>query len=204
LDLEAAPRKPNLAPAFVVALAARLKLDFVGDGAGDLKRTFGPEDALRYAYAILHAPGYRSRYAEFLQTDFPRLPLTGKLALFRKLAGVGERLIALHLMESPDLDRRLTRYPTPGDNVVDRVAYRDGAVFINATQSFQAVPPAAWAFRVGGYAVCEKWLKDRKGRALGHDDLRHYQRLVVAVDDTLRLMAEADRAIAAHGGWPLE
>lgn len=204
LDLEAAPRKPNLAPAFVAALAARLKLDFVRDGAGDLKRTFGPEDVLRYFYAVLHSPGYRSRYAEFLKTDFPRLPLTGKPALFGKLVDIGARLVSLHTMESPDLDRRLVSYPTPGDNVVERIAYRDDSVLINAAQSFRGVPAAAWAFRVGGYAVCEKWLKDRKGRALTHDDLRHYQRLVVAADDTARLMTEADRAIAAHGGWPLE
>jgi hypothetical protein len=60
-----------------------------------------------------------------------------------------------------------------------------------------------WNFHVGGYQVCQKWLKDRKGRALSYDDLTHYRRVVGALGETIRLMARVDETINAHGGWPL-
>ena len=56
---------------------------------------------------------------------------------------------------------------------------------------------------MGGYHVCAKWLKDRKGRQLTYDDLTHYQYVVAALAETIALMREIDEVIAAHGGWPL-
>ena len=158
-----------------------------------------------YAYAIFHSPSYRSRYAAFLKTDFPRLPLTTDLALFRKLCGLGEALVGLHLMERDGT--ALARFPVKGSNEVEKVRYEPeaegGRVWINATQYFAEVPEDVWAFHVGGYQVCEKWLKDRKGRVLDHGDLKHYCRVVAALGDTIRLMAEVDEVIDASGGWPL-
>jgi len=52
--------------------------------------------------------------------------------------------------------------------------------------------------------VCEKWLKDRRGRVLGHDELEHYQKVVVALGETGRLMGEVEAVIVGHGGWRLE
>jgi hypothetical protein len=42
------------------------------------------------------------------------------------------------------------------------------------------VPKVVWEFHVGGYQVCEKWLKDRKGRAPTCEEIQHYQKPVVA------------------------
>lgn len=196
-------RRPNLLPEFVRDVSERLGLEFVADGRGDLARTFGPEDVFHYAYAVFHAPSYRERYAEFLKRDFPRLPLTSDRDLFAALAGRGEELVGLHLMRSPALDGFITRFPEPGDNVVEQVRYEaaEKRVRINADQSFEGVPEEAWEFRVGGYQVLDKWLKDRKGRALTSADIRHYQRIVVALTETQRIMAEIDETIP---GWPLE
>jgi hypothetical protein len=80
------------------------------------------------------------------------------------------------------------------------VRYAKKQAWINDAQYFGGVPEAVWEFRVGGYQVCDKWLKDRKGRALGHEELAHYQRLVVALKETMRVMAEIDKAIPS---WPL-
>jgi predicted helicase len=74
-------------------------------------------------------------------------------------------------------------------------------VYINSAQYFEGVPADVWAFHIGGYQVCEKWLKDRRGRTLSYDDLTHYQKVVVALAETLRLMAEIDRAIPS---WPIQ
>ncbi|MCI0553674.1 MAG: N-6 DNA methylase, partial [Anaerolineae bacterium] len=78
-------RTPNLAPAFLSAFSEKLGLQFILDGSGDLKKTFGPEDVFYYAYAVFHSPTYRTRYAEFLKIDFPRLPLTSNRELFAQL-----------------------------------------------------------------------------------------------------------------------
>ncbi|MDD5723119.1 MAG: hypothetical protein PHY29_05185 [Syntrophales bacterium] len=200
-------RKPNLSPKFIDDLAARLKMKFIPDGKGDRKKTFGPEDIFSYMYAILHLPTYRSRYAEFLKMDFPRLPLTSNPELFRNLCTLGDELVSLHLMEKQG--KKITGYPVAGGSSVETVRYTEpqadikGRVWINTTQYFEGVPKEVWEFHVGGYQVCNKWLKDRKGRKLTYDDLTHYQQIVSALSETIKLMDSIDAKINASGGWPI-
>jgi predicted helicase len=196
-------RTSNLSPHFTKTFSYKLKLQFIEDGNGDLANTFGPEDIFNYAYAVFHSPTYRSRYAEFLKIDFPRLPLTSDKSLFKALVGKGAELVALHLMESPELNNPITNYPVSGSNMVEKVSY-DGnnkRVYINKLQYFEGLPSEVWNFHIGGYQVCEKWLKDRKGRTLTYDDLTHYQTIVVALKETIRLMSEIDALIPS---WPME
>jgi hypothetical protein len=209
-------RRPNLNPEFIADLEKRLGLSFASDGKGDLKVAFGPEDVFDYIYAIFHSPTYRSRYAEFLKSDFPRVPLTSDVKLFRALCAKGAELVALHLLESPTLEKPIARYPVKGSNLVDKgfpkyVApgepepgtgnpLKVGRVYINKEQHFEGVPPEVWNFHIGGYQVCEKWLKDRRGRTLTYDDQTHYCKVVTALSETIRLMAEIDKVIP---GWPL-
>jgi len=201
-------RRPNLSAEFVAEVARKLAMTFVPDGRGNRKKTFGPEDIFHYAYAIFHAPSYRQRYAEFLKLDFPRLPLTADATLFRKLCQRGERLVALHtLREIADAG---VAFDVRGDNCVEQAIFvpppnkrAAGRVYINAQQYFDGVLPAVWQFRIGGYQICERWLKDRQGRALTHDDIEHYQRIVVALAETRTHMAAIDALLADHGGWPL-
>jgi predicted helicase len=156
---------------------------------------------------MLHSPTYRSRYAEFLKMDFPRLPLTSNTELFRMLCALGDDLIALHLMENHG--PKMTSYPIPGDSTVENVRYEvpqsemKGRVWINATQYFEGIPPTVWEFHVGGYQVCHKWLKDRKGRKLTYDDLTHYQYIVAALAETIKIMQNIDEVINNSGGWPI-
>jgi predicted helicase len=204
-------RIPNLDHRFVADMEERLDLEFVTDGTGDLQSTFGPEDVFHYIYAILHSPTYRTRYAEFLKGDFPRIPLTSDVALFRALCGLGRELVAWHLMEkkTPE-DKLMTRYPVPGDNEVEKghPRYDESTqrVYINKDkpgkrgQYFEGVPKEVWQFHVGGYQVLDKWLKDRRGRHLSFEDLSHYQQIVEALSATIHLMAQIDEAIPA---WPI-
>jgi hypothetical protein len=126
-------------------------------------------------------------------------------ALFRELCELGDGLVALHLLESPRVGRFITKWRggTPSGEV-EKVSYADGTVWIDKAgrEGFRGVPEAVWNFYVGGYQVCEKWLKDRKGRQLSEEDIAHYQKVVVALAKTIRLMAEIDKVITAHGGWP--
>ena len=196
-------RQPNLAPAFIDDVSGRVKLTFVADGTGDLKKTFGPEDVFHYIYAVFHSPMYRERYAAFLKTDFPRVPVTSKRPLFRKLCELGARLVGLHLLE--DEPEGPVTFPEANDNTVDKPRHVEAKqrVYINEAQYFADVPGEVWEFHVGGYQVCRKWLKDRKGRLLGYDDVRHYMKMVSAIGETIRVMNRIDEIIGRHGGWPL-
>ncbi|MDX8401261.1 MAG: type ISP restriction/modification enzyme [Mariprofundaceae bacterium] len=207
--LAAREKQPNLAPAFIEAVCDKLGLPFDAAGhrgihlacaAQRKDGTWNPEDLFCYAYAVFHSPNYRRRYAEYLKIDFPRLPLTSDAALFFRLADLGEALVRLHLMRSEVLDDFITRFPHSGGNAVEKVQYRDGAVWINKDQCFAGVDEADWAFRIGGYQPLQKWLKDRKGRTLSFEDIEHWQRIVVAIHETRRLMAEIDAVVPA---WPL-
>lgn len=104
-----------------------------------------------------------------------------------------------------------TNYPEDGNNIVEKAEYtqptdksESGRVWINKTQYFKNVPPEVWEFHVGGYQVCQKWLKDRKSRTLSFDDIRHYQKIVAALAETISLMDKIDEGIDEHGGWPIE
>jgi predicted helicase len=191
-------RIPNLSPEFITDLSAKLKLKFQPDGGGDLKKTFGPEDIFHYTYAVLYAPSYRTRYAEFLKRDFPRLPLTSDAKLFAKLCALGQELVALHLMTTHAA--AICTYPIAGSNRVDKVSFDAGRISINTEQYFDGVPTEVWNYHIGGYQVAHKWLKDRKGRLLSFADLQHYQHVIGALAQTIRLQAEINTTIPA---WPL-
>ncbi|MCE2489258.1 MAG: hypothetical protein J4G17_04695 [Anaerolineae bacterium] len=209
-SLQPPTRTPNLAPEFVRDCEAKLGLRFVPEataGPGEGADTFSPEDVFHYIYAIFHSPKYRERYAEFLRIDFPRVPLTTSVPLFRQLGALGGELIAWHLLQHPELEGVSgldTKFPESGDNVVARghPKYDEAKerVYINKGQYFEGVQPELWQHMVGGYQVLDKWLKDRKGRALTNDDVTHYQRVVRSLGETQRLMREIDEAI---GDFPL-
>jgi predicted helicase len=162
------------------------------------------EDIFYYAYSVFSSPSYRSRYAEFLKIDFPRLPLTGKIDLFRALAKLGSELAAFHLLESPKFSHPITEYIGGRHSEVEKISWSENTVWIDnaKTTGFNGVPEDVWNFHIGGYQVCEKWLKARKGRVLAEDDIKHYQKIIVALSETIRLMAEIDAVIEEHGGWP--
>jgi len=201
----------------------------LAEGSGDFVSSFGPEDVLHYIYAILHSPSYRTRYLGLLKRDFPRLPLTSDRALFAALAHLGADLVALHLLEDeyPAASSNRNGEDSPLQHPITafvegvngttmgafskRTCYEDGKVYLDTSQRsrrsyFDGVPEDVWNFHIGGYQVCHKWLYDRRGkrggpgRTLAADDIAHYQRIVVAIKETIRLMEEIDRVIPS---WPL-
>jgi len=150
------------------------------------------ENILDYIYSIMYSRSYRSKYKEFLKIDFPRIPYPKNKKTFWKLVEKGKELRLLHLMESPKLQNFITTYPESGSNVVEKVIYENGNVYINETQYFGNVPEIAWNFYIGGYQPAQKWLKDRKSRNLSNEDLGHYQKIIVALIETDKIMREID------------
>jgi len=186
---------------------SNLSQKFLDTISGELGYNPSPENIFYYIYAVLYSPAFRSRYANFLKLDFPRVPLTSNNKLFLQLSVYGEELVALHLMRSHKLNTFLTqfseaegdRHVDPGHPKYDEIS---SSVLINKKgDKFTRVPKAVWEFHIGGYQVCHKWLKDRKGRTLTPEDITHYQRIVVALQETIHLMQQIDEAIP---GFPIE
>lgn len=149
-----------------------------------------PEELLAYIYAILHSPSYRERYKEFLKVDFPRIPLPQSVEEFERFANIGQQLMELHLLKNASAWKTATQFPEAGSMQVDKPVYKDGNVWINDTQYFGNVPDIAWNAYIGGYQPAQKWLKDRKGRTLTFDDVKHYFHIIHALTETVRLMNE--------------
>ena len=180
-------RIENIAPAFRAELARRY---------GEPK--FTPEKVFGYVYAVLHAPAYRARYAEFLRIDFPRIPLVESRKNFETLADLGWSLAQIHLMKI--LPRsKLGKYQGNGDNGVEKPRYAEAeqALYINAGQKFAPIPPEVWNFQIGGYQVLEKYLKSRKGRTLSLDEVSQIERITAALEATIACMAKIDTAYRA-------
>jgi very-short-patch-repair endonuclease len=165
---------------------------------------FAPIDILDYIYAVLHSPTYREKYKEFLKIDFPRVPYPKDKETFWQLVKLGGEIRQIHLLESPKVEQYITEYPEDGDNIVTKPHYfpipqnektgdLQGNVYINETQYFANVPLKAWKFFIGGYQPAQKWLKDRKDRKLEFDDILNYQKIIVALSETARLMKEIDK-----------
>lgn len=200
-------RTPNLNPEIVKQIAEGLGLTFTNEKETEgevcfansnevrpeFKPSFAPIDLLDYIYAVLHSPTYREKYKEFLKIDFPRVPYPNNAVTFWKLVALGGELRQIHLLESPIVEKYITEYPEDGDNVVGKPAYKNGNVYINEKQYFANVPETAWNFYIGGYQPAQKWLKDRKDRELNLEDIWHYQKIIVALSETSRIMEEIDR-----------
>ena len=182
-------RSINFRPVFLTALSEAV--GFPQIAPFNLPEGVSPEEILAYIYAVLYSPTYRERYYEFLKYDFPRIPLPHDLDQFRTLAALGQQLMDWHLLKDVQIPS-MHRFEGEGDGVVSQVRYLNGQVWINPTQYFTDVPMEVWEYEVGAYQVCEKWLKDRLGEALRYEDVRQYRAILVAVAETLRVMAEID------------
>ncbi|QIY82212.1 N-6 DNA methylase [Chryseobacterium sp. NEB161] len=213
-------RVPNLNMEMVEKIAKDLGLYFSPERPDYSHQTeetnqFYPEDILDYIYAVLHSPSYREKYKEFLKIDFPRVPFPTHPKTFWKLVELGRQIREIHLLESPVVEHYITQYPISGNNEVTKPYFEEnyeivdgdttinldpvypmGRVYINETQYFQQVPKTAWEFYIGGYQPAQKWLKDRKGRTLDFEDILHYQKIIVALFETDRLMKDVDNVIS--------
>ena len=195
----------NLSPRFISELetATGLRISELGSKRTD-PATMSPEEILGYIYALLHSPSYRLTFADELLRDFPAIPIPSGPEHFRALAAAGGELVALHLLESPKIEKPITEFIGSRNPKVEKISWLYDTVWVDKAQSsgWRGVREDVWRFRIGGYQVCHKWLKDRKGRTLSEEDVAHYQKIVVALNESIQIMAEIDEVIEAHGGWP--
>ena len=179
---ESKERKPNISEKVFSALSETYKTKPK------------PEDIFHYIYAVLYSNAFRTKYAEFLKTDFPRVPFTKAKRLFKKLTEYGKRLADLHLMRSPELNSPVVKFQGTGDKRVDKIKFdKEGKrVYINNDQYFEGVENDIWGYQIGGYQVLSKWLKDRKGKILSLDDVKHYCKIATAIKETIGIQESID------------
>lgn len=195
--------QPNLDSKIVVEFCGGLGLPFVVDSRVESDKNYPehtdqitPLNILDYIYAVLHNPSYRTKYAEFLKIDFPRMPYPTDKTIFWQLVELGSQLRQVHLLQSDLLQENNINYPIDGDNIIDKPEYKNNQVSINQTQYFDNVPEVAWNFYVGGYQPAQKWLKDRKNKQLSYDDIMHYMNIINALALTDKIMSQINEVVS--------
>ncbi len=173
-------KKPNLSPSLVAKLTE------------SHKKTPSPEQVFFYAYAVLYSNMYRAKYAEFLRADFPRIPFTANHKLFNKIAGYGQSLVEWHLLNSRDIELLAAKVQGEGNNKIEKIWYEKNKVYINEDRYFESVPLKVWEYQIGGYQVCDKWLKDRKGKTMSLEDIKQYCWIVTALKKTMDIQEKID------------
>jgi predicted helicase len=173
-------RKPNISPELIEQLTKYFR------------KAPTPEQIFFYIYAILYSNIYRTKYAEFLKIDFPRIPFTRDYKFFSKMSEHGEMLVGLHLLKSPELNSPTAKFHGKGDYKVEKLRYEPTRLFINESQYFEGIEPEVFECQIGGYQVCEKWLKDRKERKLSLDDIKHYCNIVTVIKRTIEIQKTID------------
>lgn len=175
-------RKPNIEP----KIYEKLEIKYGEKPAA--------EEILYYIYGIFYSNTYRTKYAEFLKIDFPRVPFTTNHKIFKKVAVYGKQLADLHLLKSEALNNPISIYHGSGDNDhIEKIKYDEkvNIVYISKDKYFDGITPDLWNYHIGGYQVLHKFLKDRKGRIM--EDPRQYSRIVTAISNTIKLQKQIEK-----------
>jgi len=155
-----------------------------------------PEEILYFIYGIFYSNKYRTKYAEFLKIDFPRVPFTANYELFKNISQFGKQLTELHLLKSDLLNTPVAKYQGSGKNDrIEKIKYseKDQRIYINNEKYFEGITPEVWNYYIGGYRVCHKWLKDRKAKLLSLTEVELYCRIVTAIYLTIDVQRKIDQ-----------
>jgi len=179
---EPGKRQPNISPKLFTTLAEAYK------------KEPSPEEIFYYIYAVLYSHIYRTKYAEFLKIDFSRIPFTENCELFDRMTKYGKRLVDLHQLKSIELDPLVAKFHGKGGNKVEKLRYdeKEKRVCINQNQHFEGIKKEIWEYQVGGYQVCNKWLKDRKEKKLSLDEIKHYCKILTSLQKTIEIQRAID------------
>jgi predicted helicase len=163
--------------------------------SGAFKKEPKPEEIFHYIYATLYSNTYRVKYAEFLQSDFPRIPFTKDYEIFKEMAGLGKELAELHLLKSKKLDKSSAKFPVKDGCKVEKREYeaKEEKIYINDKQYFSGITKEVWNYYIGGYQVLDKWLKERQDKVLSDDDIAHFLKVIAALSHTIELQNEIDK-----------
>jgi predicted helicase len=155
-----------------------------------------PDKIFDYVYAYLHSPKYRKNYVEFLKIDFPRVPYPVNQKQFENLSALGKNLRELHLSFGPAVGQSVTSFPEVGNDVVEKVVYKNGKVYINETQYWDGISSDVWNYYIGCYQPAQKYLKDRKDKKLTTAEFENYEMMITSIAKTIEVMKEISKVTA--------
>ncbi|ECH7239534.1 DNA methyltransferase [Campylobacter jejuni] len=160
------------------------------------KEKFSPEDILGYIYAVLFHKIYREKYLDFLKIDFPKIPFTKDKNTFKNLSKLGLKLVNLHLLKNDELDfnigEALFKVIKNKNFKIQKIKYNKDVkeLFINESLYFNKVSPEIYEFKIGGYAVLDKYLKSHKEEDIDH---KHFTLIIQTLDETLKIQDEISK-----------
>lgn len=176
-----------------------------------------PEQLFGWIFAICHSNEYRTRFRAQVSQGFALVLFPLERTLFSALSAIGRQIADLQMLEAHDEGATGAAFAGPDEPLVSRIGWSQNTVWLDAastsaragqratapgTVGFVGVPETVWDARVGGYQVCHKWLKDRRGRRLSADEVGHYVKIVSALSRIGDLVPQVDAVIAENGGWP--
>jgi predicted helicase len=155
-----------------------------------------PEDVFAYIYSVLHSPAYRAKYAEFLKSSFPAVPVTRNEDVFTRYAELGHQLIDLHLLRHvPPDGLNISMDGVSGDFELKKIERKGDALLLTTDEgsiiTITGISDEVWNFEIGSHRPIERWLKYRirDGAVLSPgQDLTHIGRIVAAVSGTIEVM----------------
>ncbi|MBA2461354.1 MAG: hypothetical protein H0V45_06260 [Actinobacteria bacterium] len=154
-----------------------------------------PERLLDYVYAVLNWPSYRTRYADALRYDFARIPLTKDAGSFKRVSRLGEELVALHLLEHPDVAGAMPALDGDDTATIEQPHYveAEAAVYLAPALVARDIQPAVWRYQQGAYPVLRNSLEARQGRRLTSDEFVEFRRLAGAIHLTLERLVDLEQ-----------
>lgn len=187
-------KKPNINPKLIKQLKRTFDLDI------------SPEEIFHFIYALLFSNTFRIRYFELLKIDYPRVPVPADHELFKGLGELGKQLVETHLLKSKEVGISQVRFQGSGECRVGTVKYDKTSkrVHLNNNHFFSNIEEAVWNYRIGGYQICSKWLKERKNRILSNEEIEVFQKIHSCIKRTFQLVEKIDALIETKGGWPLK
>lgn len=160
------------------------------------KEKFSPEDILGYIYAVLFHKFYREKYLDFLKIDFPKILFVENKKTFKNLSKLGLKLINLHLLKNDELDfnvgEALFKDIKNKNFKIQKIKYNKDTkeLFINESLYFNKVSPEIYEFKIGGYAVLDKYLKSHKEEDIDH---KYFTLIIQTLDETLKIQDEISK-----------
>lgn len=177
----------NYARKIVNEFSRIIGLQYVEQTQSMRDHSFNEIDLFSYIYAILNNESYRQKYGEFLKSDYPKIPYIEDKELFWKLVDLGKKLIDIHTLEC------IRDYPSRfiGNNkCVEKVTLASNRVYINKSSFFNGVDETLWNYGIGGYKPLQRWFKDRKNRVLSDEEICAYEKAIIAISESVKLIKE--------------
>jgi hypothetical protein len=177
----------NINKTFVEQVASHTNLSYRESSKRKSNDTFDEIAVFDYVYGTCWLPIYRTENLERLRSDYPRVPVPVNRKVFETLSNFGKRLREIHLLK-----KHSSGISYFGDRAVEvgKATWRDQKLYISSDSYFAPVSEDVWLAVIGGYHVCHKWLKDKKGTALAELEISHFIKVLGCLDMHVKLLHE--------------